>query len=117
MLRSLDRTGVSGISQDVGFRTVQQFVDLSDICHDGRRTNQAVHQSRRGVDTDVGLHPEVPLPLIAFFGLMHLRIALAFSVLDRRGHGDKGSVDDSAFLEQQTPAAQMQVNRFKQHPR
>lgn len=48
---------------------------------------------------------------------MHLRIALAFSVLDRGRRGDQGSVDDSAFLEQQTPAGQMLVDRFKQHSR
>lgn len=48
---------------------------------------------------------------------MHLRITLAFSVLDRRRRGDQGRVDDSAFPEQQTPAGQMLVNRFKPHPR
>ena len=49
----------------------------------------------------MGLHPEVPL--IAFFSLMHFRIALAFSVLDRGRRGDQGGFDNGAFLELQTP--------------
>ncbi|RMT26318.1 hypothetical protein ALP50_200246 [Pseudomonas syringae pv. spinaceae] len=94
---------------------MQQLVNLGDIRHVGGRPDHAVHQPRRGVYTNVGLHPEVPL--IAFFGLVHLRITLAFPVLDRGRRGDQGSVDDSTFLEQQTPAGQMLVNRFKQQPR
>ena len=34
---------------------------VGDICHIGRRPDQAVHQPRPGVDTYVGLHVEVPL--------------------------------------------------------
>lgn len=115
MLRSLGHAGVSSVTRNIGFGTVQQLLNLGDIRHVGGRPYHAVHQSRRSVDTNVGLHPEVPL--IAFFGLMHLRITLAFSVLDRGRRGDQGRVDDSAFPEQQTPAGQMLVNRFKPHPR
>lgn len=115
MLRSLDRTDLSSVARNIGFVTVQQLVNLGDIRHVSGRPDYAVHQLRRGVYTNVGLHPEVPL--IAFLGLMHLRITLVFSVLDRGWRGDQCSVDDSAFLEQQTPAGQMLVNRFKQHLR
>ncbi|RMO12366.1 hypothetical protein ALQ47_200012 [Pseudomonas cichorii] len=94
---------------------MQQLANLGDIRHVSGRPYYAVHQPRRGVYTNVGLHPKVPL--IAFPGLMHLRITLAFSVLDRGRRGDQGSVDDSAFLEQQPPAGQMLVNRLKQQPR
>jgi hypothetical protein len=75
MLRSLGRTGVSSVTRNIGFGAVQQLVDLGDIRHVGGCPYQAVHQPRRGVDTNVGLHPEVPL--IAFLGLMHFRITLA----------------------------------------
>ena len=115
MLRSLGRTGVSSVTRNIGFGAVQQLVDLGDIRHVGGCPYQAVHQPRRGVDTNVGFHPEVPL--IAFLGLMHFRITLALTILDRRRRGDQGSVDDSAFFEQQSPAGQMLVNRFKEHPR
>jgi hypothetical protein len=71
MLRSLGRTGVSDISRDIDFGTVQQLVDLGDIGHVGRRLHQAVHQPRRGVDANLGLYLEVPL--IAFFSLMCCR--------------------------------------------
>ncbi|CZT26036.1 hypothetical protein PCPL58_p2019 (plasmid) [Pseudomonas cerasi] len=87
---------------------MQQLINLGDIRHVSSRAYYAVHQPRRGVDTNVGLHPKVPL--ITFFSLMHLGITLAFSILDRGRRGDQGSVDDSAFLEQQTSAGQMLVN-------
>lgn len=92
------RTGVSRVSRHIGFGTVQQLVDLVDIGHVGRRSYQAVHQSRRCVDANVAIHPEVPL--IAFLGLMHLRIALIFSVLHRGRRGNQSGIKDSAFLEQ-----------------
>ena len=66
----------------------------------------------RSVNTNVGHHTEVPL--IAFFGLKHLRIALTVSVLDRGRGGNQGGIDDNAFLEQQTTTGQMLVDRFKQ---
>ena len=77
---------------------MQQLVDLVDIGHVGRRSYQAVHQYRRCVDANVALHPEVPL--IAFLGLMHLRIALIFSVLHPGRRGNQSGIQDSAFLEQ-----------------
>ena len=40
-------------------------------------------QATLGIDTNVGLHAKVPL--IAFLGLMHLRIALLLFVLGRAG--------------------------------
>ena len=92
------RTGVSRVSRHIGFGTVQQLVDLVDIGHVGRCSYQAVHQSRRCVDANVALHPEVPL--IAFLGLMHLRIALIFSVLHPGRRGNLSGIKDSAFLEQ-----------------
>ncbi|MCY1543324.1 hypothetical protein D9M68_791370 [compost metagenome] len=74
-----------------------------------------MHQSGRRIHADVGLHAEVPL--VAFLGLMHVRIALAFAILGRGRRGDQRGIDDGAFLEQQTPAGQMLVDRFKQRPR
>jgi hypothetical protein len=42
-----------------------------------------VGQATLGIDTNVGLHAKVPL--IAFLGLMHLRIALLLFVLVELG--------------------------------
>ncbi len=58
-------------------------------------------QATIGIDTNVGLHAKVPL--IAFLGLMHLRIALLLFVLGRAGchlqlGADKGIRIESAML-------------------
>jgi hypothetical protein len=53
-----------------------------------------MHDAFLRIDTDVRLHPEVPL--LALPGLMHLRIALFLFVLGRRGRVDDRRVDDRA---------------------
>ena len=65
MLRPLGRTIVSSIARNVGFGTVKQLFDLGVIRHVGDRSYQAVNPTLRGADTNVGLHPQVPL--ISFF--------------------------------------------------
>ena len=60
---------------------VEQFVDLREIRHVGRRTYHALHQARLRIHTNVSLHTEVPP--IAFLSLVHLCGALAVLVLGR----------------------------------
>ncbi len=95
--------------------SIQQLRHLGNVRHIGGSDYHAVYQPRRGVDTNVDIYPEVPL--IAFFRQMHLRIVLAFSVLDRGRRGNEGSIDNGAFLEQRTLVGQMLADRFKQHSR
>ncbi len=52
-------------------------------------------QATLGIDTNVGLHAKVPL--IAFLGLMHLRIALLLFVLGRAGSLNDGGIDQGAL--------------------
>ena len=52
-------------------------------------------QATLGIDTNVGLHAKVPL--IAFLGLMHLRIALLLFVLGRAGCLNDGGIHQSAL--------------------
>ena len=53
-------------------------------------------QATLGIDTNVGLHAKVPL--IAFLGLMHLRIALLLFVSGRAGCLNDGGIHQSALL-------------------
>ncbi|MNP19216.1 hypothetical protein D3C76_1117330 [compost metagenome] len=70
--------GITRVGADHVFFAMQQFVDLRDVRHIGRRDHHAMNQARLIVDADVGLGTEVIL--IAFLGLMHLRVALAILV-------------------------------------
>ncbi|VWM52262.1 Uncharacterised protein [Escherichia coli] len=62
---------------------MKQITRLIEVMLVGRGGDQAVGQATLGIDTNVGLHAKVPL--IAFLGLMHLRIALLLFVLGRVG--------------------------------
>ena len=76
---------------------MQQRVGLGDVIDVGRGGDQGMHQPRGGIDANVCFHAEVPL--IAFLGLMHLRIALAVLVLGRGRRGDQCGINDRAFAE------------------
>src|ERR1700676_76319 len=60
------------------------------------------------------LHPEVPL--IALFGLVHLRVAGLALVLGRGRGGDDGGVDDGTLAHQQAALLQHPADFVKQHP-
>ena len=55
------------------FIAMQQRVGLRNIRHIAGRADQGVHEARRRVHADVRLEPKVPV--VAFFGLVHFRIA------------------------------------------
>ena len=62
---------------------MQQITQLIEVMPAGRGGDQAVGQATLGIDTNVGPHAKVPL--IAFLGLMHLRIALLLLFLVELG--------------------------------
>ena len=70
-----------------------------------------MNQSRFSVHADVRLH--AVMPLVAFLGLVHLRVALAAGVLGRTGRCDDGGVHDGAHAHQQTLLVQVRVDLFK----
>ncbi|CAM4336014.1 hypothetical protein ESCO7518_23310 [Escherichia coli] len=74
---------------------MQQITQLIEVMLVGRGGDQAVGQATLGIDTNVGLHAKVPL--IAFLGLMHLRIALLLFVLGRAGCLNDGGIHQSAL--------------------
>ncbi len=74
---------------------MKQIPQLIEVMLVGRGGDQAVGQATLGIDTNVGLHAKVPL--IAFLGLMHLRIALLLFVLGRAGCLNDGGIHQSAL--------------------
>lgn len=72
-------SGISRVTIDSRFITVQQVFQNHRIVHIRPGRRYRVDQFAATVDADVSLHSEVPL--IAFAGLVHLRIALLFATL------------------------------------
>ncbi len=90
----LPLTAVRRISPYARFLTMEQIgknlriVDVSRCCDHGMNELCAT------VDTDVGLHAEIPL--IAFARLAHLRVALFLLVLCRAWSVDDAGINDGA---------------------
>lgn len=70
---------VSRIREDECLFTMKKLVSLIEVVFIRRSCCETVRDAGAGINPDVSLHPEVPL--IPFFGLMHLRIALTYFVL------------------------------------
>lgn len=99
MFRAFLDAGVTRVGTDHVFIAVQQFVELSDIRHIGRRAHHAVHQAELGVHADVGLNAEVVL--VALLGLMHFRVTFAVLVFGRTWRIDQRCINDSALAQRQ----------------
>lgn len=68
---------------------MEQIPHLIEVVLIGCCALQTVRQATFGVDTDMGLHAEIPL--IAFLGLVHLGITLATLILGRAGSINEGA--------------------------
>lgn len=73
---------VASIAERDGLVTMQQRVHLRHVGDIACRADDRVHQARRGMHTNVGVHSKVPV--IALLRLLHFRSALAIFVLSRR---------------------------------
>ena len=73
---------------------MQQRRDGMLVMHVGWRGNDRVNQLGLAVHADVGLHAEVPL--VAFPGLVHLRVARLVLILGRGRRVDDRRIDDGA---------------------
>ena len=85
---------VSAIAPHAGLVAVKNIVDHTAIMHIGRSRRHRVDNLRIAVHADMRLQAKIPL--IAFLGLMHLRIALAIFVLGRGRSVDDRRIDDRA---------------------
>ena len=108
IFRPLFHTLIAGVTKRRDFIAVQQRVRLRHVGNIAGRADNRMHQTRRGVHADVRLHPKVPV--IAFFRLVHFRIALAIPVLRRRRRGDQRGVDDGSFAHHQAFLGQVPVD-------
>lgn len=90
-LVSLFGAPVTRISKDECFFTVQKLVGLIEVVFVCRSCRETVRDAGAGINPDVSLHPEVPL--IPFFGLVHLGIAFARFVFGGAGSFDNGGID------------------------
>ena len=107
-LGPLGNTLVSGISKDHCFLTMQLAVPLGQIINIGSRTDHGVHQARLCIDSDMRLHPEVPL--VALLGLMHLGVTFPGLVFGRAGRCDQRGIDHASGLEQQALGSELGVD-------
>src|SRR5690606_3340835 len=77
--------------------TMQQLRDSRHVCDARRSAVNVMHQPRLNIGADMRLHAEEVL--VAFLGLMHLWIALAFLVLGRTGRMDDRGIDNRALAQ------------------
>jgi len=103
---------VTSVTEDTLFITVQQITGRYDVVNIGSGGIYAVNQSERVVDSDMHLHTEVPL--VAFLGLVHFRIALAAVVLSGTRGRDDGGINNTAFTQHQAVLLQVLVHLFEQ---
>ena len=85
-----------------------QAVPLGHVIDVSSRANDGVHEARFSVHTNVCLHAEVPL--IAFLGLVHLRVTLTRAVLGKAGCGNQGGIHHRAGLKHQAFLGQQNCN-------
>ena len=113
VLASLLYAEVAGITKDSALFTVQQFAGRHNVMDIGSSGVDAMDKAQCVVDANVHLHAE--LPFVALSGLVHLRIALARTVLCGAGRRDDGGINNAAFTQHQAVFLQVLVHLFEQH--
>jgi hypothetical protein len=88
---------------------VQQFRQQTGVVYVGGGSRHRVDDLGGTVNADVRLHAEVPL--VAFLGLVHLRVPLPALVLGRGWGADDRRIDDGAGADLEALARQVAVDR------
>jgi len=76
-------TGITGIGKELGFISMQQLVDFSDVGRICRYGMYVMNPARLGVNAIMDFHAKVSL--VAFLGLMHVWIPFALAFLVELG--------------------------------
>jgi len=108
---ALFNTPIARIAKGKCFFPVQQLIRYRDIGRIRRRGHQGVRQTRLSIHSDVGFHPEVPL--VTFFGLVHLWVTGSISVLRGRWRSNNRCVHYRTASHHQTLGGQVLVDRLK----
>lgn len=90
----------------------QQIAQHLAVVHVGRSGDDRVDQLAVAVGADVCHHAEVPL--VAFLGLAHFRVALLVLVLGGARRGDQGGIDDGAAADAKAVFLQVLLHQFEQ---
>ena len=90
---------IGAVTVEAGLVPMQQVGHLMVVMNIGRGDAGAMDQATATIHADVQFHAEVPL--VAFLGLVHLRVAGLVLVLDRGRGGDQGGIDDGAARQAQ----------------
>lgn len=105
-------SGIGRIAPNAVLIAVKQIPQNHRIVDISRRSHNRMNQLGFTVNTNVGLHSEVPL--IALLGLMHIRIALLLLVLGGTRRADNTGIDDSASAYLQAIFLQVLIDQIKQ---
>ena len=111
-LPSFAGTFVTRVAEDNDLLTVPQSVSLGDIAGVGSRSDDGLHQTRICVNSDVRLHPEVPL--VAFLDLVHLGVTPTGTDFGGAGGCDQSGIDHGANIKQQVLGGQGGIDSAQQ---
>jgi len=103
---------VSRITKDQLFLAMQQVANDDRVVNIGARGHHRVNQLGFRIHANMGFHSEVPL--VAFLGLTHIRIALLLLVLGRTGRTDDAGINDGAAVHFQAILFQILVNQVEE---
>ena len=110
-LCSLAGTKVARIGKHHVLLAMQQAMTLRDIVDIGSSADDGVHQARLCVHVNMRLHAKVPL--VAFLGLVHLRVTLTGAVLGGAGCCNQSGVHHRTGLEQQAVGGELGVDHLQ----
>lgn len=103
---------VGGVTPDPGFLPMQQIRQYLAVMHIGGGRHHRVNHLALAVHPHMGLHPEIPL--VAFPGLVHVRITGLLLVLGGGRRIDDGGIHDRPRRDLHALALQMPMHLFKQ---
>mmetsp|Transcript_39182 Transcript_39182/g.92016 ORF Transcript_39182/g.92016 Transcript_39182/m.92016 type:complete len:247 (-) Transcript_39182:3189-3929(-) len=100
---------IARVAPGIALLAVQQTRGLRHVVDVCGGADDAVHQARVRIRTNVRLHAEVPL--VALLGLVHLGVALAVLVLGGARRGNDGRVHHRASPEHESLLGQAGIDR------
>jgi hypothetical protein len=112
--RTLFLVPISAVTIKASLFAMEQMWHLVAVMHVGRREAGAMNQAGLTVRPDVQLHVEVPL--VAFPGLVHLRVAALLLIFGRGRCGDQRRIDNRA-ARQLHAISQQQLANFGEQGR